>query len=250
MQTYDQGLNTRTVKCIGCHTSTPDGSYIAFNDFYPWGAVLASGTSPAGVAPPTSILGVGRRRRDHPAVGRHHHLLEGPLDRAATTSWSRRSGPAERRSRAAAATAMDMDQQSGLAWFDLESAATVDINNARDQPASGTAWNWIYAPATGLYAAAPSFSHDGTQVLFTMTDKVKSGRLGTSANTHLYTVPYSKTAPQAAMPVPGDGSAAGSVQYYGALSGDDKMHRLQRAGRDVTATTSTRRWIRWTSTPA
>ena len=55
-----------------------------------------------------------------------------------------------------------------------------------------------------------------------MTDKVKSGRLGTSANTHLYTVPYSKTAPQAAMPVPGDGSAAGRVQYYGALSGDDK----------------------------
>ena len=59
MQTYDQGQNKRPVKCIGCHTSTPDGSYIAFNDFYPWGAVLASGTSPAGMAPPASILGVG-----------------------------------------------------------------------------------------------------------------------------------------------------------------------------------------------
>ena len=59
MTTYDQGLNTRPVKCIGCHTSTPDGAYIAFNDFYPWGAVLASGTAPAGAAPPTSILGLG-----------------------------------------------------------------------------------------------------------------------------------------------------------------------------------------------
>ena len=34
------------------------------------------------------------------------------------------------------------------------------------------------------------------------------------------------------MPVPGDGSAAGRAQYYGALSGDDKYDRLQRAGRD------------------
>ena len=117
---------------------------------------------------------------------------------------------------------MDMDQQSGLAWFNLESAAPGDINNLATS-LKGTAWDWIYPPATGLYATAPSFSHDGMKVLFTMTDKVKSGRLGTSGNTHLYTVPYSKTAPQAAMPVPGDGSAAGRVQYYGALSGDDKF---------------------------
>ena len=61
-----------------------------------------------------------------------------------------------------------MDQQPGLAWFDLESTAT-----GRD-PSSlrGSAWNWIYAPVSGMYAVAPSWSRDGAQVLFTMTDKV------------------------------------------------------------------------------
>src|SRR5947207_1781772 len=60
MKTWKQGLDQpqRSVTCIGCHTSTPDGSYIAFNDFYPWGAVLASGISPVGSAPPATILGV------------------------------------------------------------------------------------------------------------------------------------------------------------------------------------------------
>jgi len=50
MLTYDQGLNTRNVKCIGCHTSTPDGAFIAYNDFYPWNAVLASGKATATAA--------------------------------------------------------------------------------------------------------------------------------------------------------------------------------------------------------
>ena len=148
MTTYDQGLNTRNVKCIGCHTSTPDGAYIAFNDFYPWGAVLASGTAPAGAKPPASILGAGGRRCDHPALGRDHQLLEGALERPATTSWWRRSARAAAGSRARG-NGMDMDQQSGLAWFDLESAATFDINNLATS-LKGTAWNWIYAPATGL----------------------------------------------------------------------------------------------------
>jgi len=52
---------------------------------------------------------------------------------------------------------------------------------------------------------------------------VKSGRLGTSSFAHLYTVPYSKSGPQNATAVPGDGSADGRVQYYGTLSADDKM---------------------------
>ena len=86
----------------------------------------------------------------------------------------------------------------------------------------GTAWDWIYAPATGQYAAAPSWSHDGTKVLFTMTNVGKSGRLG-SGTAHLYTVPYSKAGPQVATPVPGDGSLASRAQYYGTYSGDDKL---------------------------
>lgn len=235
MQTYDQGQNKRPVKCIGCHTSTPDGSYIAFNDFYPWGAALASGTSPAGMAPPASILGVGGLNAiTQPWVGittfspahwtSGDRIMVAPLGTCGLAPCGRGNG-------------QDMDQQSGLAWFDLESAAAPAIDNGIATALRGTAWNWIYAPTTGLYAAAPSWSKDGTKVLFTMTDKVKSGRLGTSGNAHLYTVPYSKTAPQAATPVPGDGSAAGKAQYYGVFSGDDKMIAYNELDATVAAQT-------------
>ena len=72
----------------------------------------------------------------------------------ATTSWWRRSGPAAAAQPCSRGNGMDMDQQSGLAWFDLESAATFDINNlatslqghgveldlrARDRPLRGGA---------------------------------------------------------------------------------------------------------------
>jgi len=222
MKTYDQGNNPRNVKCIGCHTSTPDGSFIAFNDFYPWGAVLASGSPPAGAAPPTNLLGVGGVNaitqpwvgitsfsKAHWAAG--DHIMVAPLGTCGNGAPCGNGG------------GMDMDQQSGLAWFDLENTTPGDRNMGFGPSLKGLAWNWIYAPATGRYAAAPSFSHDGTQVLFTMTDKVKSGRLGTSSFAHLYTVPYSKSGPQNATAVPGDGSADGRVQYYGTLSADDKM---------------------------
>jgi hypothetical protein len=240
MQTYDQGQNKRAVKCIGCHTSTPDGSYIAFNDFYPWGAVLASGSAPAGMAPPTSILGVGGLNAiTQPWVGittfSPAHWASGDRIMVAPLGTCDVNGtPLQPCNRGNGA---DMDQKPGLAWFDLESTASPDINNGVAPALRGTAWNWVYAPQTGLYAAAPSWSKDGTKVLFTMTDKVKSGRLGTSGNAHLYTVPYSKAAAQAATPVPGDGSAAGKAQYYGVFSGDDKMIAYNELDASVAAAT-------------
>jgi hypothetical protein len=221
MQTYDQGLNPRAVTCVGCHTSTPDGSYIAFNDFYPWGAVLASGTSPAGAAPPSNILGAGGLNAiTQPWVGmtsfsKMHwaptdHIMVAGFGTCGLTPCGNGGGA-------------DMDQQSGLAWFDLESAAAGDKNQGFGPSLRGSAWNWIYAPVQNAYAAAPSFSHDGTFVLFTMTDKVKSGRLSSSANTHLYTVPYSKTGAQTATAVPLAAANAPSVEYYGGLSADDRF---------------------------
>ncbi len=215
LRTVDQGLNERPVRCIGCHTSTPDGSFIAFNDFYPWGAALASGTAATvGMAPP--FLGAGGYRAIRlPWVGittfsKAHwtsgdYTMVAPLGSCGGVPCANGAGN-------------DKDQQPGLAWFNLE--ATTAANDAAGL--KGTAWDWIYAPATGQYAAAPSWSHDGTKVLFTMTNVGKSGRLG-SGTAHLYTVPYSKTGPQVATPVPGDGSLASRAQYYGTYSGDDKL---------------------------
>src|SRR4029079_4223135 len=105
---------------------TPDGSYIAFNDFYPWGAVLASGTAPAGAAPPGAILGAGGVNAiTQPWVG--------------ITSFSPKHWATGDRFMVAGfgtcglqpcgnGGGADMDQQSDLAWFNLESAAAGDKN--------------------------------------------------------------------------------------------------------------------------
>ena len=36
------GAGEGRVSCIGCHTSTPDGKAVVFNDGWPWGAISAS----------------------------------------------------------------------------------------------------------------------------------------------------------------------------------------------------------------
>src|SRR5262245_6797934 len=234
MSTVDQGLNPQRVTCIGCHTSTPDGAYIAFNDFYPWGAVLAAGKGTPGAKPPATLLGVGGTAAiTQPWVGitsfspahwaDRDHIMVAPLGTCALQPCDNEG------------SGQDMDQQSGLAWFDLESAAMPDRNRLPSSLRS-SAWNWIYAPQTGLYAAAPSWSHDGTNVLFTMTDKVKSGRMSTSANAHLYTVPYSKTAAGQPTAIPVTGPT-GRVEYYGTYAGDDKMIAFnENAAVDTNAT--------------
>jgi hypothetical protein len=212
-ETDDQGLNLRPVSCIGCHTSTPDGNFISFNDFYPWGGVLASGeataTAPKGSAP--TFLGPGGYKAFiQPWVGistySQNHWMDGDHVVVAPLGT----------------TSTDTDQQPGLAWFDLESAAALPQGQNPFQVLKGTAWNWIYAPSAGNYAAAPSWSKATGDdfVVFTMTSNVTSGRLGTGTG-HLYQVPYSKTGAQAATPIPGDGSNASFAQYYGTLSGDD-----------------------------
>jgi hypothetical protein len=209
-ETDDQGLNLRPVSCIGCHTSTPDGNFISFNDFYPWGGVLASG-QPASLGSAPTFLGAGGYKAFiQPWVGittySGNHWMDGDHIVVAPLGT----------------TSTDLDQQPGLAWFDLESATALPQGQNPFQALKGTSWNWLYQPSSGNYAAAPSWSRGQGDdfVVFTMTSNVASGRLGTGTG-HLYKVPYSKAGPQAATPIPGDGSASGFAQYYGTLSADD-----------------------------
>ena len=206
------------------------------------------GTSPAGAKPPTSILGAGGRQLRSRSRGSGSPASRRRTGATATTSWSRRSGPAAAGSRAAAATAWTWI--SSRAWPGSISRAPRPSTSttARDQPAAAR-------PGTGSTRPRPASTRrrrrsatTARKVLFTMTDKVKSGRLGTSGeHAPLHgSVLEDRAAGGDAGPRRRVGGRA-SVQYYGALSGDDKYDRLQRAGRDHRRTTSTRRWIRWTS---
>ena len=224
-KTMDPGYTPRAVSCIGCHNSTPDGNYISFNDNYPWGGVLASaqpgqtfGLSPTFVG----IGSAGYAAFTQPWVGittySNNHWVDG--DHVAVAPL----GTCGNGALCTANSAVDADQQPGLAWFDLESSASYATMADPATTLQGTAWNWIFPPDTTnhRYAAAPSWSRAPNDdfVVFTATSNVKSGRLGTGT-AHLYQVPYSRTGAQPATPIPGDASDPNYAEYYGTLSADD-----------------------------
>ncbi len=240
-ETMDVGYKKRPVACIGCHTSTPDGNFIAFNDAYPWGGVLASGQPGQMGASPTAFVGAGGYNAfSQPWVGMttfsinhwadNDHIVVAPL------------GTCGGGAPCSAGSSVDGDQQPGLAWFDLESGASYTGMADPATTLKGTGWNWIYPPDTTnkRYAAAPSWSHQASDdfIVFTMTSNVKSGRLGTGT-AHLYQVPYSKTAAETPTAIPGDGSDPAYAEYYGTLSSDDAYIAYDRIPAGVAAVNHT-----------
>jgi hypothetical protein len=206
----DQGGNvlkpeSNPARCIGCHTSTPDGAYVSYNDFYPWNIVLASGEpTTVGASPPflhaggwnaitQPWLGLSTYSKGHWADGDHMMIAS-----LGTTS-------------------SDSDANSQLAWFDLESTAT------GTQPAQlkGQAFDVIARTGDPRGAAAPVWSHDGSFIVYTSTDAEKSGRLG-SGVADLYRVDFNARAGGMAKPIDGAATTA-TAEYYPALSGDDEL---------------------------
>jgi len=206
----DQGGNvlkpeSNPPRCIGCHTSTPDGAYISYNDFYPWNAVLASGEAATVGASPPFLHAGGWNAITQPWLGlttySKAHWNDGDHLMVASLGT----------------TNMDSDPQSQLAWFDLESTATGTSSAAL----KGMAWDFVARTGDTRGAAAPAWSHDGTFIVYTSTDAEKSGRLG-SGVADLYRVPFGARAGGQAIPVMGAADAA-VAEYYPALSGDDQL---------------------------
>jgi hypothetical protein len=205
-------MTSMSSHCIGCHTSTPDGAYIAFNDFYPWGLALASARpdDTFGYAP-LFMGGGGFRSITQPWTGISSfspghwsdgdHALVAPLG----------------------TTTDDKNQKPGLAWFDLE-----NTDSGTPAQLEHKGWGWLYKPAAAadLGVAAPSFSHSGAFVVYTATSSVVSGRLGTGT-ADLYRVDYNDRA--GGTPTPINGLAqSGFAEYYPALSHDDRLIAFNR----------------------
>ncbi len=226
--TMGNDYKQRPVTCIGCHTSTPDGNFIGFNDAWPWGGVLASAAPGSMGMPPTFIKAGGFAAFIQPWVGIQtytiNHWMDG--DHIVVAPLGTCSGQP-----CATGSSVDADQQPGLAWFDLENTGPYTGMADPATTLKGSAWDWIVPPDTAnkRYAAAPSWSHQTNDdfIVYTGTSNVKSGRLGTGT-AHLYQVPYSKTSTQTPMAIPGDGSDSNYAQYYGTLSSDDAYIAFDR----------------------
>jgi len=193
--------------CIGCHTATPDGAFVGFTGNYPWGNALASVQAGQAGAMPDFLgsAGVDALTTDWHGIITFSAQHWSAGDHIAVTSLSTQA----------------VDPAAGLAWMELDSGTSGLI--ARNGDPAG--------------AAAPSFSHDGTRIVYTSTNANQDGRLGVGT-ADLYVVPFGDRAGGTASKIPG-ASSADAAEYYPAFSPDDRLvafNRLLQSDASVTPT--------------
>ena len=237
------------VRCVGCHTSTPDGAAVNITDHWPWNVRLVNlsgaqkGHAPDYVTPMGNFLmqmpwqGVTSYSKGDWAAGNHRYVTsfaERP-DTVASQPW----------------TFWGVDCGNGiqcpyagkdnLIWLDVAAPGTAPTdNNDNAQPkaaiaAQGTGWDIIARTGDTHGAVLPDWSHDGQRIVYTSTDSTADGHVGWEPGKNvqpptvvdLYTVPFNAGKGGAAAPVTGASNAA-DAEYYPDFSADDALIAFTR----------------------
>jgi hypothetical protein len=194
-----QNRNTTSDGCIGCHTATPDGQSV--------GIVFG---------PPASMIGLDTY---------YDNLVDIRTDTAGTIPTY--------------VTPAAMTTISGLRgipayskahWSDSDRIVLLtDASNNGD-----LRWVQLDGDQQGLLmrngdargAVEPTFSHDGTKIVYVSTSSIHDGRLD-SGPADLYWIPYADRAGGAATPVTG-ASDPDNTEYYPAFSPNDDLVAFTR----------------------
>jgi len=228
------------VRCMGCHTTMPDGSGVIFTDDWPWSKVAAGIGTNAGNVP--SYLGAGAQAMmKTPWWGTQTmspaHFKTG--DRILVSSYATSFLKGEARTMAwqglPTYNPNDYASVHQLAWIDLESTANipdtvtdtpkypVPVGETQAAAAKGTAWGLIATGDTGLSDVSPSLSHDGNNIVYVATDYSPDGHPDAQAKVAtVRTVAYNNKAGGTSAPLTG-ASSANYLQYYPSYSADDKL---------------------------
>lgn len=228
------------VRCIGCHTSTPDGKSVGFTDTWPWNGLLASvegstaGQQPAYVSAGAAtllnqpFLGMLTFSKGQWADGKHI-VVSGYTDRQTTVGFS---------------LPMDPVKPSTLAWFNLDTTATIPWTVSMPGPTNAavvatekTAWGRLALTGETASAISPAFSHDGKNVFYTSATKEQDGRIGNgNTDVNIHVVPFNDGLGGAVTPLAG-ASQPGVAEYYPNLSADDRLVAFNRLapldGKDI-----------------
>ena len=226
--------------CIGCHSGTPDGDYVAFVDAWPWADAFA-GVKPGitGDPLPGALNG---SCTDWNNCSTPRSFLQFPWNGPMTFSPAHWSLDDLGEKIAIVATQIqDIKtpwgvgtpnwQPGRLAWVDLKSTATT-VNNGQPIPTQGVAFDYLARTNDPHPAAAfPTWSHDGNAIVYASTEcpspgttngcGTQDGRLYKGA-TDLYEIPYADKAGGAAVPV-GGAATSDHEEYYPAFSPDDRL---------------------------
>jgi hypothetical protein len=235
-QVPTQNGTTQGSHCIGCHVGTPDGNYVAFVDAWPWGAAFAGiQASGKGQALPTYP---GASCTNWNTCTGSRTFFQYPWMGGMTFSQAHWSTGDQIAIVAAQIPASDLtmpwttdDYQPGnLVWVDTESSA-VTMNNGQPFPTRGAAFDYMQHTGDLGGVAFPTWSNDGTTIVYSSTPGGCSGQGCTPGDqdgrlnvghTDLYSVQYNNRAGGSATAVPG-GSSSSLEEYYPAFAPDDSM---------------------------
>jgi WD40-like Beta Propeller Repeat len=258
-----QDGKTQGSHCIGCHTGTPDGDYVAFVDAWPWGAAFA-GVKPGitGAALPGFT---GGPCRDWNNCDAPKTFVQYPWNGPMTFSpahWA--FDDLGERMAIIATQVQDITMPWGppvgpnwqpgrLAWVDLRSTATT-TTNGQTNPTRGVAWDYLARTGDPHPAAAfPTWSRDGASIVYVSVACPNPGQqngCGTQdgrlykGDADLYEIPYANKAGGVATPVAG-ASSPDDEEYYPAFSPDDKLIAFTRVklGQEMFANPSAEMWV-------
>ena len=237
------------VRCVGCHTSTPDGVAVNITDHWPWNVRLVNlsgaekGHAPDYVTPMGDFLmqmpwqGVTSYSKGDWAAGNHRYV----------TSFAKRPDGVESQPWTFWAVDCGNGIQCGytgkddLIWLDVAAPGDAPANNndnARPKAAlaaQGTGWDIIPRTGDTHGAVLPDWSHSGQSIVYVSTDATADGHVGFQPGKNvqpatvvdLYTVPFNGGMGGPATPVPGASEAA-DAEYYPDYSADDALIAFTR----------------------
>ena len=241
-----QDGRTQGSHCIGCHTATPDGNYVAFVDAWPWSAAFAA-VKPGMVG--AALPGFsGGPCDDWNTCTQPKTFLQYPWNGPMTFSpahWS--LDDSGERIAIISTQVQDITMPWGppvgpnwqpgrLAWVDVRSTATM-MTGRQSDPKQGEAFGFLARNGDPHPAAAfPTWSHDGESIVYVSVACPDPGHMdgcGTldgrlaKGPADLYEVPYANRAGGTATPVAG-ASTVENDEYYPALSPDDRLLAFTR----------------------
>jgi hypothetical protein len=243
------------VRCIGCHTTIPDGSGVVFGDDWPWSkaaAALDTGALPAGIAIGAQAImktpwwGQQSMTKAHWTTGDHTIVTSyGTTFKSGTARsipWA--VLPAYKGTNGA--TADDKIKWHALSWINADYATAIPVTlpaepandygspnltarNADVTAANGTGWGLINTGDTNVSDVSPSLSHDGNSIVYVTTDYSPDGHPDATATTaDVRIVPYNNRAGGASTALAG-ASDPNMLEYYPSYSGDDKFIAFTQA---------------------
>jgi hypothetical protein len=237
------------VRCVGCHTSTPDGAAVNITDHWPWNVRLVNlsgaqkGNAPDYVTPMGDLLmqmpwqGVTSYSKADWAAGNHRYVTSFGKrpDNVSTQPWN----------------FWNVDYGNGvqipytgmddLIWLDVSAPGTPPTKNDDNAipkaciAAEGTGWGILARTGDTHGAVLPDWSHDGLRIVYTSTDSTADGHVGMEAGKNvqpptavdLYTVPFNAGQGGPATPLMGASNAA-DAEYYPDFSADDALVAFTR----------------------